>query len=34
MQFGSELVAVTALLADITPADVIEEVLAEIEVPV
>jgi len=33
MQYGSELAAVTAMLEGITPEDVIEEVLAAVEVP-
>ena len=33
MQYGSELVAVTAMLEGITPEHVIDEVLAAVEVP-
>lgn len=33
MQYGSESTAVTAILADITPEMVIEEVLLDVEVP-
>lgn len=33
MQYGSDLKAVSMLLEDITPTDVIDEVLAAVEVP-
>ena len=33
MQYGSDLTAVTALLEDITPEAVVEEVLAAVEAP-